>query len=122
MSYSIQELEYLIIKWADQKGIIKNSNPIYQLSKTIEECGEVLQALQSIEKYNPEIHGHEFDRIVEKYNELNEELSLEYGDILVTVIIGIHMNKLDLTSCLEKAYNKISKRKGEIQNGMFVKE
>jgi NTP pyrophosphatase (non-canonical NTP hydrolase) len=44
------------------------------------------------------------------------------GDILVTLIILSAQLDIDLTECLEMAYQKISKRKGKTIDGLFVKE
>ena len=44
------------------------------------------------------------------------------GDIMVTLIIQAHMQDISLEQCLESAYKVISKRKGKMINGQFVKE
>lgn len=51
-----------------------------------------------------------------------EVKSFNHGDQLVTLIIGAHMNGLNLIDCLESAYNVISKRTGKMINGQFVKD
>ena len=89
----------LVEAWAIDKGLHK-SDPSKQLLKVFEEVGEMTQA---------------FTR-----NQF-EELQLELGDVLVTVIIFAMQNHLDIDDCLQKAYDKISKRNGEMVDGIFVK-
>lgn len=51
-----------------------------------------------------------------------EEVKDGIGDTLV-VLIGLSMQlDLDITECLELAYNEIKDRKGKLIDGIFVKE
>ena len=100
---SFEDSTHMVVGWAAGKGIFTNSDPLTQLKKTDEELQEVRWEL----------------------NEANvniDNLRLEYGDVLVTLIIQMAMLGLTPNECLEAAYNKISKRKGEMRNGVFVKE
>ncbi len=101
MSKSYQELEALVIVWAEQKGILENGTPNAQCDKTFEEVEELAEAIEN-------------DDMLEKIDAL--------GDILVTIIIQAEMQGLKLTECLESAYNVISKRSGNMVNGTFVKD
>jgi NTP pyrophosphatase (non-canonical NTP hydrolase) len=101
MSKSYQELEALVIVWAQQKGIFEKGTPIAQCNKTSEEVEEL------------------FDAII---NNDKAEIIDALGDILVTIIIQAEMQGLKLTECLESAYNVIAKRKGKMIDGTFVKE
>lgn len=101
MSKNYQELEALVIQWAEQKGILKNGTPIAQTFKTFEEVNELEEAIRNNDK---------------------EEVIDALGDILVTIIIQAEMQGLKLTDCLESAYNVISKRTGKMVNGTFVKD
>lgn len=88
----MENLKELIIEWANQKGIIAQSNPQCQLLKTHEEIGELLKALQDDDL---------------------EEIKDAIGDIAVTLIIyaemnHIHHDRLELT--------QTTKRDMEIQN------
>jgi NTP pyrophosphatase (non-canonical NTP hydrolase) len=96
-----QELETLVVAWADQKGILKNGTPIAQAHKTWEEVNELEEAIQND------------DRV---------EIIDALGDILVTIIIQAEMHGLKLEDCLESAYNVISKRTGVMKDGQFVKD
>lgn len=100
MSKSYQELEALVIVWAEQKRILEKGTPKAQCRKTKEEVNELYEAICKNDK---------------------EEIIDALGDILVTIIIQAEMQGLKLTECLESAYNVISKRTGEMKNGTFVK-
>lgn len=122
MDTNLNSLEEKVIDWAVEKGITERSNAMYQLSKTIEECGEVLQAMTTRDAYNPELHDHDINEIARYCGELDANVKSEYGDILVTLIIGIHMNRMTMAECLDAAYQKISKRTGQMKDGTFVKD
>ena len=90
-----------VVKWADDKGILDHSTPLKQHVKTQEEVNELLEAL--------------VDRDT-------DEIADAIGDIMVTLIIQAELNELDITECLQGAYSVISKRKGGMVNGLFVKD
>lgn len=94
------ELEALVIAWAEQKGILKNGTFEAQCDKTLEEVYELNQAIKENNR---------------------EEVIDALGDILVTIIIQAEMQGLKLEECLESAYNVISKRSGRMVEGIFVK-
>lgn len=72
----------------------------------------------------------QFEKVVEEVYELKEEIiednldnmKLEMGDCLVTLIILSKQLGIDIVDCLEQAYNKIKFRRGKTINGKFVKE
>ena len=100
MSYA--ELEMMVIQWGEERGIVRNSWAGAQARKTLEECGELLEACAI----------DDFDGMKDAY-----------GDILVTLILGCATADLNLTTCLEHAYNEIKNRKGYMRHdGVFVKE
>ena len=111
-----------ILDWAHARNLIDGSNPIAQLAKTIEECGEILTELQARERYDPEKLKHDLDQAIEVYTEYNRKLKLEYGDVLVTIIVGMAQQGYTVEECLSLAYDKIKDRKGKMVNGQFVKE
>ena len=99
-SFGILELD--VLRWAEARDILKHSNPMAQASKTIEEVGELVAALNNN------------DRTAAKD---------AYGDILVTLIVGSDMLNLSLLECLESAYDEIKDRRGKLNSaGVFVKE
>lgn len=116
MEYTLEQLEHLVIKWADEKGILAKATPMTQFSKTVEEVKELELALEAQEQ------GLEvFINAKGKEANTGEEIMDAIGDIVVTLTIQAKMQGLTLAECLESAYNVISKRSGEIRNGVFVK-
>lgn len=99
---SFAQVEMAVIQWAEARKILPNATSQTQLLKTVSELGELADAL---------IKG---DR---------EGVIDGLGDVLVTLIIVAAKEDLDLTQCLESAYNQIKHRKGTmLPNGVFVKE
>lgn len=96
-----QELEKLVIEWGKEKGILEKGNPMAQALKTLEEVGELVSS----------IHDNDVDECIDSL-----------GDILVTIILQAEMQGLSLESCLESAYNVISKRTGKMVDGQFKKD
>lgn len=111
------ELEDLVITWADEKGILDKATPLAQARKTEEEVNELLEACVAQ-------HGGfaTFTNSKGKLVNTEEEVKDALGDILVTIIIGAELQGLSLTDCLESAYNVISKRTGKMIDGQFVKD
>jgi NTP pyrophosphatase (non-canonical NTP hydrolase) len=99
MDYKVLENE--IINWAKDKGILESGTPVKQSYKTLEEVGELINAVSINDK---------------------AEIKDALGDIIVTLIIQAKMQNLDLIDCVESAYNVISKRNGKMVNGTFVKD
>lgn len=96
------ELEMNIVRWAEDRKIIPNSNPLAQAIKTTEEVAELLTAI----------------------NKGDRKAAIDaYGDVLVTLIIGAALADLNLVSCLESAWLEIKDRKGYLgADGIFYKE
>ena len=94
-------LKHEVEKWAQEKGILHSGTPIKQALKTQEEVTELLNAIVDNDR---------------------AEIIDAIGDIMVTLIIQAKMQNLDLFECLQSAYNIISKRKGIMINGQFIKE
>ncbi len=100
MSWNITEVD--VIRWAEQRGIIENSDSKTQLLKAVSEMGELADAV--IKRNRPAI----IDGI---------------GDVLVCLIVVGALEDVSLTQCLESAYNEIKDRKGYLnKNGVFVKD
>jgi NTP pyrophosphatase (non-canonical NTP hydrolase) len=95
------QLESLVIEWAANKGILEKATTAAQANKTMEECQELIDAIQDNNR---------------------EEISDALGDILVTIIIQAKMQNMSLVECLEGAYNIIAKRTGKMVDGQFVKD
>ena len=101
METSFEELEILVRQWADERGLIKRENVYKQTLKFFEEAGELASG---INKNN------------------NDKIIDGFGDVLVTLIIAAAQLDLNLTECLEVAYEEIKNREGETINGVFVKK
>lgn len=100
MSWNMIELD--VIRWAEARGIIENSDSKTQLLKAVSEMGELADAT-----------------IKRDRNEIIDGL----GDVLVCLINFAAIEDLDLTRCLEHAYSQIKDRKGYLNaEGVFVKE
>ena len=95
------QLENLVIEWAKNKGILEKATTAAQANKTMEECQELIDAVQ---------------------DDNRDEIADALGDILVTIIIQAKMQNMSLLECLEGAYNVIAKRTGKMVNGQFVKD
>lgn len=96
----MDELIWSIEQWSIDKGLDKAS-PDKQMVKVIEGVGEVAGALAKSDLDNAK-----------------EEI----GDVVVTLIILSQQLDMDLYDCLDIAYDKIKDRKGEMKNGVFVKQ
>lgn len=94
-------MEDLVIQWAENRGIFKHGTVAGQVEKLKEEVQELLEAL-------------DLDNI--------HEVADAIGDIQVVLIILAEMKGLSAEECLQDAYAIINKRKGKMQNGVFVKE
>lgn len=86
-------------QWAKDKGILDSKDPKAQMMKVISEVGELADDIG-------------------KGNDPRGEL----GDVIVTLICLSGVLDITLEECLSIAYEKISKRKGQTINGIFVKE
>lgn len=97
---NFKELSESVIKWANDKDLLRPENHKSQYLKFIEESGELAQGIL-------------------KNNEDLIEDSL--GDVLVTLIILAEQLDHDLVECLETAYNEIKDRQGRTVDGTFIK-
>ena len=89
-----------IRRWADERGIYDKGDSKTQYVKLMEEAGELARALLKNDK--PEV----IDSI---------------GDMVVVLTNLAELSGLTIEECIESAYEVISKRKGKMINGTFVK-
>lgn len=75
--------------------------------------------ISNVEKWGKETRKEEVYEVLEK---TNKNVKMEFGDVMVTMIIMAKQLDIDLAECLEMAYEKIKDRKGKTINGTFVKE
>lgn len=99
---TFRRLEEAVISWAEDRQIIAHQNPSTALLKSFSEMGELADATIK----------NDLDGIVDGV-----------GDILVTLIIYCALKRINMTTCLEAAYNEIKHRTGTmLPNGVFVKD
>lgn len=96
---TIDDLAELVIDWGYEKGILLVGDAQAQTLKTVSEVGELA------------------DNIA-KDNDVRDDI----GDILVTLILLAEIKNTSLFECLDIAYSTIANRKGQMVNGVFVKE
>jgi uncharacterized protein YabN with tetrapyrrole methylase and pyrophosphatase domain len=100
MSYA--EYEMKVVQWSEARKIIPNSTPKAQAKKAVEEVNELYDAL---------IEGN-----IQKAKD-------GIGDTVVCLINVCALLDVNLTDCLEIAYDEIKDRKGYMnEEGIFVKE
>ena len=90
----------LIREWARNRGIYDKGDSKTQYIKLMEEAGELAQAI--LKRDTPEIQ----DAI---------------GDMVVVLTNLAELENLKIENCIDSAYDVISKRKGNMVNGTFVK-
>ena len=112
----------MVLDWADEKGITESGTPLAQIEKTREEVEETRDALICINQYAKLTDKFLIEEIEEQLEELQEQLEDGIGDVMVTLIILAHLCNTDALSCLERAFNEIKDRKGQMIDGAFVKE
>lgn len=98
---TFEQLETNVIEWAQDRGILASSDPKTQCLKTVSEVGELA------------------DNIAKGRHEQAQD---DIGDIVVTLILLSELIGTNVPHCLNLAYQEISKRKGKMVNGVFVKE
>jgi hypothetical protein len=109
-------------QWFHDKGIIENSNPLKQLEKTQEELTETRDAAVRL-AYAGELHDNYGMYFTEhQIDAIHESIQDGIGDTIVTLIGVCEMYGYTLEGCLQQAYDVISKRKGTMIDGKFVKE
>lgn len=99
---TFQILELEVIRWAEARQIIPNSTPQAQFVKAVSEMGELADAISK--------------------NDM-PEIKDAVGDVLVCLIGMCALLDINITDCLELAYNEIKDRKGKLlPSGVFLKE
>ena len=90
-----------IREWANERGLYDKGDPKTQYIKLMEETGEIGRAL---------------------LKEDTEEIIDGIGDAVVVLTNLAELVGVPIEECIQKAYNVISKRKGKMINGTFVKD
>jgi NTP pyrophosphatase (non-canonical NTP hydrolase) len=93
--------EQKVLRWASERNILKGSTPLAQFKKTTEEVEELHDGLKA---------------------GIDVEIIDAIGDIMVTLAVIANMHSVNLDWCLHAAYQEIKDRKGQMVDGVFVKE
>jgi len=94
-----EELIEDIIEWHYDRNLIDGSTDKDQFCKLIQECGELSDNLCK-----------------------GADIRDDIGDIMVVLINIAERNALTISECLNMAYEDIADRKGQMVDGVFVKE
>ena len=108
---TFEELEEKVLEWADSHDLLHEENAEKQFMKFIEEVFE----------FKTEMDSFTAEFIYRDLVDIREDMQLEMGDIIVTLVILCEDLGIDPMECLEMAYNKIKDRKGKTINGQFYK-
>ena len=90
-----------IIEWADERGLTQNGTIEKQFIKLQEEIGELAIGIMKNNK---------------------EEIIDAIGDCVVVLTILADLNGAKIEDCINSSYNVISKRKGKMIDGIFIKD
>ena len=87
--------------WADERGLYDKGDPKTQYIKLMEETGEIGRAILKND---------------------TEQIIDGIGDAVVVLTNLAELIGVPIEECIQQAYNVISKRKGKMINGTFVKD
>lgn len=90
-----------IRQWAEDRNLIEGSKPVNQISKLVEELGELATGVNKGKK----------DIIVDGI-----------GDVVVVLTILASQSGVNIEECIEVAWNEIKDRKGRMVDGIFIKQ
>lgn len=97
---NLNNLTVNIERWAIDRGL-DEAEPEKQMLKLVEEVGEIARGLARAD----------LDQVIDSI-----------GDVYVVLTILSLQLDLDIRYCIGAAYEEIKDRKGEMVNGVFVKE
>lgn len=90
-----------IRQWAEARNLIKGSDSFRQMTKLVEEIGEIA-------------HGIAKQR--------TGEIADGIGDAVVVLTILAAQQGIHIEDCIELAWQEIKDRKGRMVDGVFIKE
>ena len=91
----------LISNWAHKRNLVEGSDPHRQLTKLLEEVGELASGVAKGNR----------DKVVDSI-----------GGAVVVLTILAEQHDVNIEDCIDAAWNEIKDRKGKMVNGIFVKE
>lgn len=98
---TLDNLEFAIVHWAEDRNLIDGSTSQAQCVKLGEEFGELCGGIAKGKQ----------DVVVDSI-----------GDMVVVLIIIALQNGVTIEECVQSAYNEIKDRKGRMVDGIFIKE
>lgn len=90
-----------IVQWATDRNIFRGGTAESQTRKLMEETHELEEAIRTGDR----------DGIIDGI-----------GDVIVCLVVQAQFAGLRLPECIEHAWSEIKDRKGQLVNGVFVKE
>ena len=98
-----------VASWAGDRNLLRGSCPLFQMEKLSEEVDELGEAVLTF-------HGplHESPDV--------DAFKDAVGDIQVVLAVMCAQAGIDIDECREVAWSEIKDRKGEMRDGIFVKE
>jgi len=97
----MSDWEDRVVEWAVDRKLFSGSSPDRQLEKLNEEVGELFEAVDTSDTVGV------MDAV---------------GDCAVVLTIIANMYGMSFSECCESAWEQIKDRRGEMRNGVFVKE
>lgn len=98
---TFESLRLNVLGWAEQRDLLHADNSLAQMGKVLEEVEEFYDEMKAGNK---------------------PKMKMEFGDVLVSLIVLANQQGIDEVECLSMAYEKIKNRKGKTVNGTFVRE
>lgn len=90
-----------IRQWAKDRNLIEGSDSFRQVTKLLEEAGEIAQGVAK-------------GRVA--------DIADGIGDAIVVLTILAAQNEIHIEDCIELAWEQIKDRKGRMVDGVFIKE
>ena len=146
---TLEELQILILEWANEKDLLKKENAPKQRLKLIEECGELASAiLKNDIKEQKDAIGDIFVVLIILAKQLENEIEVKkLSNVILNIELSMALNYLinnstfikeisscftilsylsiklehDFNECANIAWNEIKNRKGKTINGIFIK-
>jgi hypothetical protein len=137
---TLEQLKPLIIEWANERNLIHSENKDKQWLKLIEECGELASAiLKDNTEEQKDAIGDIFVVLIilEAQNGYNIGWNVRFQANNINLLLSRLLSEpthyagniyqisrllnLDITDCVNGAYNVIKNRTGQTVNGTFIK-
>lgn len=141
---TLQELQPMILAWANERNLLKADNSPKQRLKLLEEVGETAKAILKndiaeqkdglgdifvvlviLAEQLSEPLDFDLDDHSDNQNKLKTVLDCAYGNNIYFVLNYLNETALflnhDLTECANLAWNEIKDRKGKTIDGTFIK-